>query len=60
MACQLPEVVSSDPRKVYRDRRDRLNDSEVRTLAELGRFRVIATHDLGLYVYGGPYGTGDR
>jgi hypothetical protein len=49
-----PEVVPSDPRKVDRDRRYRLSESEVRTLAELGRFRVIATHDLGLSVYGGP------
>jgi hypothetical protein len=48
-----PEVVSIDPRKVDRDRRYRLSDSEVRTLVELGRFRVIATRDLGLYVYGG-------
>jgi hypothetical protein len=48
-----PEVVSSGPRKDYSDRRYGLSDSEVRTLAELGRFRVIASHDLGLYVYGG-------
>jgi hypothetical protein len=47
------EVASRDPQKIYRDRRYRLSDSEVRTLAELARFRVVATHDLGLYVYGG-------
>jgi hypothetical protein len=46
-----PEVNSSDQN--YRDRRDRLSDTEARTLAELGRFRVVATYDLGLYVYGG-------
>jgi DNA-binding MarR family transcriptional regulator len=45
-----PEAVLSDPRKAYRNR---FSDTVVRTLAELGRFRVIATHDLGLYVYGG-------
>jgi hypothetical protein len=47
------EAVSSDPQKNYRDRDYRLSDSEARTLAELGRFRVIARHDLGLSVYGG-------
>ncbi|MGB9068872.1 MAG: hypothetical protein WCC21_09895 [Candidatus Acidiferrales bacterium] len=48
-----PEVESSDPRKISRDRRYKLSDSEVRTLAELGRFRVVAADDLVLYVYGG-------
>jgi hypothetical protein len=48
-----PEAVSSDLRKDYRDPRYGLSDSEVRTLAELGRFRVVATDDVGLYVYGG-------
>jgi hypothetical protein len=47
-----PEAISSDPRKVYRDRRDRFSDLAVRSLIELGHFRVIATRDLGLHVYG--------
>jgi len=50
-----PEIQPPDGRGVYydRDRGYRLNDSEVRTIAELGRFRVIAYHDLAQHAYGG-------
>ena len=50
-----PEIKPSDHRAVYydRDRGYRLSDSEVRTIAELGRFRVIAAHDLAQHAYGG-------
>jgi hypothetical protein len=36
-----------------RDRGYRLSESEIRTAAELGKFRVIATHDLTEHGYGG-------
>jgi ribosomal protein S25 len=36
-----------------RDRVYRLSESETRTIAELGRFRVIASHDLAQHVYAG-------
>jgi len=48
-----PEINSSGPRRTSRNRPYKLSDSEVRTLADLGRFRVVAADDLGLYVYGG-------
>ncbi len=50
-----PEIHSADGRAVYydRDRGYRLSDSEVRMIAELGRFRVIASHDLEQHAYGG-------
>jgi hypothetical protein len=45
-----PEVLSPDPRAGYRDRYQ-LSDLQIRTLADLGRFRVIATHDVGRHVF---------
>jgi hypothetical protein len=50
-----PEIQPSDGRAVYydRDRGYRLSNSEVRTIAELARFRVIASHDLAQHAYGG-------
>ena len=48
--AQLP-----DSRTVMhsRDRAYRMRDSEIRTLAELGRFRIIGTEDLNRHAYGG-------
>jgi hypothetical protein len=44
---------SQDSRTVFyeRDRAYRLRESEVHTLSELGKFRVIATEDLATHVY---------
>ena len=45
---------SADERTYYvRDRAYRLRDSEVRTLKEIGVFRVIAARDLAHHVFGG-------
>jgi hypothetical protein len=46
---------SRDPRTVFyeRERAYRLRESEVRTLTDLGRFRVIATEDLARHAYHG-------
>ncbi|HTS10933.1 MAG TPA: hypothetical protein VMH00_02330 [Candidatus Limnocylindrales bacterium] len=42
------------PRAYYlRDREYLLRESEIRTLSEVGRFRVVAPHDLAKYGYGG-------
>jgi len=43
-----PEIQFRDGRGVLydRDRGYRLNESEIRTIVELGKFRVIAAHDL--------------
>jgi hypothetical protein len=48
-----PEIRSTDHRVVLydRDRGYRLSESKIRTIAELGRFRVIATHDLAQHAY---------
>ena len=42
------------PRAYYlRDREYLLRESEIRTLSEVGRFRVVAPHDLAKYGYAG-------
>jgi hypothetical protein len=48
-----PEARSTRGRTIFRDRESvyRLNDSGMRTLVELGKFRVIATHDLIEHAY---------
>lgn len=43
-----------------RDRGYRLSESEIRTIVELGKFRVVAAHDLAEYAYGGETQTADR
>jgi hypothetical protein len=49
------EIHFADGRAVLydRDRGYRLRESEIRTIAELGRFRVIATRDLAQHAYAG-------
>src|SRR5215467_10177444 len=46
---------SPEIRKTYRlrDRTYRLRSSEIRTLVELGKFRSVATKDLGEFAYAG-------
>ena len=46
---------STDPRTVYRgrDREYSLRDSEVRTLTDVGKFRVVPTDDLARFGYQG-------
>ena len=45
---------SDSPRTYYvRDRAYRLRDSEMQSLKEIGRFRVIPVSDLAKYAYGG-------
>jgi len=50
-----PDIQFRDGRAVLydRDRGYRLNESEIRTIVELGKFRVIAAHDLSEHAYGG-------
>ena len=50
-----PDIHSTDGRAILydRDRGYRLSESEIRTIAELGRFRVIASHDLAQHAYAG-------
>src|SRR5579883_624133 len=36
-----------------RDRGYRLNESQIHTVVELGKFRVVAAEDLAAYAYGG-------
>jgi hypothetical protein len=50
-----PEIPFRDGRVVLydRDRGYRLSESEIATIVELGKFRVIATHDLAEHAYGG-------
>jgi hypothetical protein len=43
-----------------RNRGYRLSESEIRTIAELGRFRVIASHDLSQHAYGGRLEDAER
>jgi hypothetical protein len=52
---ELPEEHSRSTRGVLYDqgRGFRIGPSEVRSMAELGKFRVIAENDLGKYLYGG-------
>lgn len=47
---------SDGPRTYYvRDRAYRLRDSEMQSLKEIGRFRVIPVSDLAKYAYGGNH-----
>jgi hypothetical protein len=57
-----PEIHSRDGRAVLhdRDRGYRLSESKIRTIIELGKFRVIATHDLSQYAYNGKREQADR
>jgi hypothetical protein len=50
-----PEIHFRDGRAVLydRDRGYSLNESEIRTIIELGKFRVVATYDLSEYAYNG-------
>jgi hypothetical protein len=50
-----PAIQFRDGRAVLyeRDRGYRLNESEIRTIVELGKFRVIAANDLSAYAYAG-------
>jgi hypothetical protein len=50
-----PEIPFRDGRAVLydRDRAYRLNKSEIRTIIELGKFRVIAVHDISHHAYDG-------
>jgi len=43
-----------------RDRGYRLSESEIRTVAELGKFRVIAANDLAEHAYGGSRDEADQ
>jgi hypothetical protein len=43
-----------------RDRGYRLSEPEIRTIIELGKFRVAATHDLAQYAYAGDRHTAER
>jgi hypothetical protein len=57
-----PEIHFRDGRAVLydRDRGYRLSESEIRTIIELGKFRVIATHDLSEHAYNGQREMADR
>jgi hypothetical protein len=48
---------TSEPRSVYelRGRTCRLRDSEIATMAELGKFRAVTSEDLAEFAYGGNY-----
>jgi hypothetical protein len=50
-----PDVKFEDTRgSLYdRERGYRLRESEIRTLASLGKFRIVAAEDLALHAYGG-------
>jgi hypothetical protein len=57
-----PELQFRDGRAVLydRDRGYRLSESEVRTVVELGKFRVIGVHDLSQHAYDGKRELADR
>lgn len=57
-----PEIPLRDARTALydRDRGYRLRKSEIHTIVELGKFRVIATHDLAEHAYGGERETAER
>src|SRR2546430_2336789 len=57
-----PEIHFRDGRAVLydRDRGYSLNESEIRTITELGKFRVIATYDLSEHAYKGEKEMADR
>src|SRR5438128_9354292 len=50
-----PEIHFRDGRAVLydRDRGYQLSESEIRTVIELGKFRVVATYDLSEHAYAG-------
>jgi hypothetical protein len=51
-----PDERSDSPRAYYvRDRAYLLHDSEMHSLEEIGKFRVIAAMDLAKYAYGGDH-----
>jgi hypothetical protein len=52
---EKPPDVQSGPERAYyiRDREYLLRDSEIHSMKEIGKFRVIAAADLARYVYGG-------
>jgi hypothetical protein len=56
------EISFVDGRAVLydRDRGYRLSESEIRTIVELGKFRVVATFDLAEHAYAGQGHTADR
>jgi len=49
----MPEREDSPRAYYFRDREYLLRESEIRTLSEVGRFRVVAPHDLARYGYAG-------
>jgi len=53
--ARRPDIQFRDGRAVLydRDRGYRLNESEIRTIVELGKFRVIASNDLSEHAYAG-------
>jgi hypothetical protein len=57
-----PEIPFGDGRTVLYDRGRgyRLSESEVRTIVELGKFRVVASHDLAEHAYGGEKEAAER
>jgi hypothetical protein len=57
-----PEISFRDGRTVLYDRARgyRLSESEIRTIVELGKFRVLATHDLAEHAYGGEREAAER
>ena len=57
-----PEIPSRDGRAILydRDRGYRLSESEIRTIVELGKFRVVAGHDLCEHAYNGQQEMGER
>jgi hypothetical protein len=52
---RVQEIVSQRARTQYRDRNKTysLRDSEIHTLSEVGKFRVVATRDLAEFAYNG-------
>src|SRR5713226_9160976 len=57
-----PEIHFRDGRAVLydRDRGYHLSESEIRTIIELGKFRVVATHDLSEHAHAGEREMADR
>jgi len=57
-----PEIHFRDGRAVLydRDRGYELSESEIRTIIELGKFRVVATYDLSKHAYGGEREMAER
>jgi hypothetical protein len=54
---EVPRDTQSFTERAYylRDRAYLLRDSEIHSLKEIGKFRVIATEDLARYAYGGDF-----